>query len=115
VIVAFVWRGYSCEAESRPCGLALLVVHHTKTLFCVAASQEKAARNDPKCHYSGLYRSGVFALMVAQPIQDVSALSITHKAVGVRLPRLWCRAQASGEYGVNCMSKLISIQRVKVA
>src|SRR5262249_5191275 len=35
-----VWRaavdslGYSCKAESRPCGLALLVVHHTKTL-CV--------------------------------------------------------------------------------
>jgi hypothetical protein len=30
--------------------------------------------------------------MVAQPIQDMSAVSITHKTVGVRLPRLWCGA-----------------------
>jgi hypothetical protein len=32
--------GYSCEAESRPCELSLLVIHHTKS-FCVAAWQEK--------------------------------------------------------------------------
>src|SRR5215831_14259306 len=31
--------GYSCEAESQPCGSSHLVVHYTKTL-CVAAWQE---------------------------------------------------------------------------
>src|SRR5262249_43015259 len=44
-----VWRvaidlpGYSCKAESQPCGLSLLVVHHTKTLG-VAAWQEGCAQ-----------------------------------------------------------------------
>jgi hypothetical protein len=32
------------------------------------------------------------APVVAQPIQDLSAVSITHKTVGIRLPRLWCGA-----------------------
>jgi hypothetical protein len=30
--------------------------------------------------------------VVAQPIQDLSAVSITHQTVGIRLPRLWCGA-----------------------
>jgi hypothetical protein len=90
--VAIVWRGYSCEAESRPYGLALLVVHRTKSLFCVAAWQEKAARNDPERHSSRLCRAGVFVPVVAQPIQDMSAVSITHKTVGIGLPRLRCGA-----------------------
>jgi hypothetical protein len=30
--------------------------------------------------------------VVARPIQDLSAVSITHKTVGIRLPRLWCGA-----------------------
>ena len=34
----------------------------------------------------------VFVLVVAQPIQDMSEVSITHKTVGIHLPRLWCRA-----------------------
>jgi hypothetical protein len=54
--------------------------------------RKKAARNAPKCHYSRLYRAGVFVFVVAQPIQDMSAVSITHKTVGIRLPRLRCGA-----------------------
>jgi len=49
---------------------------------------KKAARNAPKCHYSRLYRAGVFVPVVAQPIQDMSALSIKDKTVGIGLPRL---------------------------
>jgi hypothetical protein len=54
---------------------------------------EKATRNVPKCRYSRLYRVGNIVFMVAQPIQDLSAVSITHKTVGIRLPRLWCGAE----------------------
>jgi hypothetical protein len=54
--------------------------------------RKKAARDDPKCHYSRLYRAGVFFPVVAHPIQDMSEVSITHKTVGIRLPRLWCGA-----------------------
>jgi hypothetical protein len=50
---------------------------------------KKAARNAPKCHYSRLYCAGVFVPVVAQPIQDLSAVSITHKTMGIGLPRLW--------------------------
>ena len=32
-------------------------------------------------------------LWVAQPIQNMSAVSITHKTVGNRLSRLWCGAE----------------------
>ena len=46
----------------------------------------------PKRHSSRLCRAGVFVFVVAQPVQDLSAVSITHKAVGIRLPRLWCGA-----------------------
>jgi hypothetical protein len=31
--------------------------------------------------------------VVARPIQDMSAVSVTHKTVGNRLPRLWCGAR----------------------
>jgi hypothetical protein len=52
---------------------------------------EKAARNAPKCHYSRLNCGGAFVRrMVAQPIQDLSA--VTHKTVGIRLPCLRCGA-----------------------
>jgi len=57
--------GYSCEADSQRCGSALLVVHHAKHFVLRPG---KAARNVPKCHYSCLYRSGVFVFVVAQPI-----------------------------------------------
>src|SRR5262245_16896226 len=50
------------------------------------------ARNVPKGYYSRLYRAGVVAFVVAHPIQDMSAVSITHKTVGNRLPPLWCGA-----------------------
>jgi len=30
--------------------------------------------------------------VVAQPIQDLSALSITYKTVGIHLPGMWCGA-----------------------
>jgi hypothetical protein len=53
---------------------------------------KKAARNDPKRHHYRLHRPGVFVFVVAQPIQAVSAVSITHKTVGIRLPRLRCGA-----------------------
>jgi hypothetical protein len=46
------------------------------------------ARSVPKRHYSRLYRAGVFVFVVAQPIQDLSAVSITDKTVGIGLPRL---------------------------
>jgi hypothetical protein len=47
--------------------------------------RKQAARNAPKCHYSSFYRAGVFVPLVAQPIQDLSAVSITHKTVGIDL------------------------------
>ena len=84
--------GYSCEAERWRCGSALLVIHHTKTLFCVAAWRKKAC-NAPKRHSSHLYRAGLFVPVVARPIQNMSQVSITHKTMGIRLPRLWCGAR----------------------
>jgi hypothetical protein len=54
--------------------------------------EEGGPRNAPKRHYSSLYRAGFFVFVVAEPIQDLSAVSISHKTVGVRLPCLWCRA-----------------------
>jgi len=71
--------------------LALLVGHHTKSLFCVVAWQEKGA-NAPKWHYSRLYRASVFIPVVAEPIQDISTVSITDQTVGIGLPRL-CGAE----------------------
>jgi hypothetical protein len=69
------------------------VVHHTKdSLCCGLAERKKAARTAPKCHYSRLYRAGVFVPVVAQPIQDLSQVSIAHKTVVIDLPRLWCGA-----------------------
>ena len=93
-----VWRaaidspGYSCEAESRPYRSSHLVVHYTKIFFCCNLARKTAARNAPKCHYSRLHRAGVFVPVVAHPIQNMSAVSITHKTVGNRLPCLWCGA-----------------------
>jgi hypothetical protein len=87
-----VWRagidspGYLCKAESRLCGSSLVVVHHVKTRFVAAA------RNVPKRRCSRLHRARIVVPLVAQPIQDLSAVSITHKTVGVRLPRLRCGA-----------------------
>src|SRR5882724_1107578 len=78
--------GYSCEAEIRPCRLPLLVVHH------ISKSEKKVARNAPKHHSFHLYRPGLFVPVVAQPIQDMSEVSITHKTMGIRLPHLWCGA-----------------------
>jgi hypothetical protein len=51
-----------------------------------------AARNAPKCHYYRVYGAGVVIPVVAQPIQDMSALSVKNKTVGVCLPRVWCGA-----------------------
>ena len=47
-----------------------------------------AARNAPKCHHSRLYRASIFVSVVAEPIQDLSAVSITDETVGIGLPRL---------------------------
>jgi hypothetical protein len=63
---------------------ARLVVHRAKTLWL------PTSRNVPKRHYYRLYRAGVVISVVAQQIQDMSAMSITHKTVGIGLPRLWC-------------------------
>src|SRR5262249_19040001 len=93
-----VWRaaidspGYSCEAESRPYRSSHLVVHYTKIFFCCNLARKTVARNAPKRHYSRLYGAGVVVSVVAHPIQDMSAVSITHKTVRIRLPRLWCGA-----------------------
>jgi hypothetical protein len=76
------------RCRRQPFGSALLVVPLSKTFLCCDLAGKKAARNDPECHYSRLYRAGVFVPVVAQQVQDMSALSITHKTVGVRLPRL---------------------------
>jgi hypothetical protein len=54
-----------------------------------APGRKTAARDDPKCRYYRLYRPGVFVPMVANSIQDMSEVSITHQTVGIRLPRLW--------------------------
>jgi hypothetical protein len=43
-----------------------------------------------------VFTAAVVVFVVAQPIQDMSAVSVTDKTVGIRLPRLWCRAQATG-------------------
>jgi len=56
----------------------------------------RLARNIPKRNYFVFTALAVFVLVVAQPIKDLSAVSITHQAVGIGLPRLWCEAQASG-------------------
>jgi hypothetical protein len=45
-----------------------------------------------KCHYSRAYRVGGLALMVAEPIQDMSAVSVTDKTAGFGLPRLAVRS-----------------------
>jgi hypothetical protein len=45
---------------------------------------KKASRNAPKCHSFCLCRAGVSVFVVARPIQDMSAVSITHKTVGIR-------------------------------
>jgi hypothetical protein len=86
-----VWRaaidspGYSSKAESRPLFASALLVVHIKTHFC-------RARNVPKSSYSRLHSAGIVVFVVAQPIQNMSAVSITHKTLGIRLPRLWCGA-----------------------
>src|SRR5262245_34804812 len=75
--------------------VALRVVTPRRSLhldFWCCGLAGKAARNAPKCHYSRLYRAGVFVSVVAQPIQDMSAVSVTYKTVGNRLPRLRCGA-----------------------
>jgi len=46
------------------------------------------ARSAPKSHFSRFCRADIFVLVVAQSIQDMSAVSITDKTVGIRLPRL---------------------------
>jgi hypothetical protein len=68
---------------------------------------KKAARNAPKCHYSRLYCAGVFVPVVAQPIQNMSPVPITHKKVGIRLPRLWC-----GAIGLVCFGPADHPKRV---
>jgi hypothetical protein len=45
-------------------------------------------RNVPKYRYSRLHGTGLFVFVVAEPIQDLSAVSITDKTVGIGLPRL---------------------------
>ena len=67
----------------------------TLRLSLLRPRRKKAARNAPKCHYSRLCRAGVFVPMVARPIQGMSEVPITHKAVGIRLPRLWFGAITS--------------------
>ena len=83
--------GYSCEAEDQPCGSPPLVVHHTR-LLGVAVWQAKGSCNAQNNHRSRPHRPDVVIPVVAQPIQDLSAVSITHKTVGIALPRLWCGA-----------------------
>jgi hypothetical protein len=63
-----------------------------RSLWCCGLAEKRWARNAPKRHSSHLYRAGVRVPVVAQSIQDMSTVSITHKAVGIRLPRLWCGA-----------------------
>ena len=67
-----------------PDGSALLVVHRAKIL------RLRVARNAPEHHYSRLHRAGVVIFVVAQQVQDLSALSITNQTVGVGLSRLRC-------------------------
>src|SRR5437016_1732410 len=64
----------------------------TLKFFVLRSGCTKAARNAPKCHYSRLNRARVFVFVMAQPIQVMSEVSITHKTVGIGLPRLWCGA-----------------------
>jgi hypothetical protein len=60
----------------------------TLKLSVLRPGSRKTARNVPKCHSSCLCRAGVFVPVVARPIQDMSEVSITHKTMGIRLPRL---------------------------
>jgi hypothetical protein len=99
--------GYSCEAKSPPCRSPLLVVHHIKKSVVVAAWRKKVARNAPKRHSSHLYRASLFVPVVAQPIQDMSEVSITHKTMGIRLPRLRC-----GAIGLVCFGPADHPRRV---
>ena len=80
------------RVESWSCRSPLLVVHHIIKSVVLRPGGKKVARNAPKHNSSHLYRAGVFVPVVARPIQDMSEVSITDKTVGVRLPRLRCRA-----------------------
>src|SRR5215510_1852305 len=60
----------------------------TLRLSVLRPGTKKTARNAPNPHSSRHRRAGVFVPLVAQPIQDMSAVSITAKAVGIGLPRL---------------------------
>ena len=83
-----VWRvaidspGYSCKAESRPCG------RHCSSFTTLGLSvlrpRRKRARSAPKRHSSRLCRASVFLTVVAKPIQDMSEVSIPIKTVGNR-------------------------------
>jgi hypothetical protein len=46
--------------------------------------------------------------VVARPIQDMSAVSITDKTVGVCLPRLWCGAIGLVCFGPSDHPKQVS-------
>src|SRR5262249_46508738 len=56
----------------------------TLRLSSVSRPGRKKACNAPKHHSSRLCRASVFIPVVAQSIQDMSAVSITHKTVGNR-------------------------------
>jgi hypothetical protein len=61
---------------------------HCSPFITLRVSSVLLPGNDPKCHYPGVYRVGVFVFVVAQSIQDMPALPITHQAVDIGLPRL---------------------------
>ena len=51
-------------------------------VFCLAGL------NVPKAVHSCFHDAGVIGFVVAQPMEDLSAVSITDKTVGIRLSRL---------------------------
>src|SRR5262245_51509659 len=80
----------------------------TLRLSSVLRPGRKKACNARKRHSSRFCSVGVFVPVVAQPIQDMSAVSITHKTVGNRLPRLWCGA-IDGEQSALLLNLLLPL------
>jgi hypothetical protein len=86
-------RGYSYEAESRSCASAMLVLHHTKHfVFCGLAKNEGGSTMIQNVIILVLTAPASAYLWFRSRFKLCRRCRSTRKAVGIRLPRLWCRA-----------------------
>jgi hypothetical protein len=71
-------------------------------------AKKKAGPNAPKCHYPRVCGTGVLAPVVAQPIQDMSAVSITAKCRSKFSPALDYQSAKLRESLSNTLARLFS-------